>query len=114
MPFLHPHSEISILREVVSGGCKCIEFKMFNLMSYFIILVVVLVLIGVGIRRKPLKSDGREIVMNVYKFFLDVYEGLSVGRSTISVTEVVKRTVAAIDVSEYTVYRLLKEKRKSR
>ncbi|PSN55775.1 hypothetical protein C0J52_02498 [Blattella germanica] len=76
---------------------------MFDLMSYFIIIVIVLVLIGVGIRGKSLQSDGREIVINVHNFFLDEYEALSVGHSTISVTDVVKQTVAATGVSEHTI-----------
>ncbi|PSN31072.1 hypothetical protein C0J52_24182 [Blattella germanica] len=54
---------------------------------------------------KPLQSDGREIVLNVHKFFSEEFEALKNGRPTISVSDIMGRTATATGVSRSTIYR---------
>ncbi|KAJ9594513.1 hypothetical protein L9F63_014062, partial [Diploptera punctata] len=89
------------------------SMEIFNILPYLLILVLVVVILQTGVRTKgkALQSDRREIIINVNKFFADEFAALRDGKPTISVSDVMKRTIPATEISRASVYRILNHKK---
>ncbi|KAJ9580628.1 hypothetical protein L9F63_024195 [Diploptera punctata] len=89
------------------------NIEIFNMLPYLLIFVLVVVILqmGVGTKGKALLPDGRNIIIDVRKFFIDGFDTLRDGKPTISVADVMKRTTNATGISRASVYRILNQKK---